>query len=125
MDFVKKRKRLTEPESQFYMMQLLDGMVYMHGKNVIHRDLKLGNIFIDEKMNLKIADFGLAAQILYDGERKKCVPAPSAVAVRSAAPRRTARACTDFAVLTAAQDHLRHAELHCSRDSQRQSRPQL
>ena len=86
MDFVKKRKRLTEPESQFYMMQLLDGMVYMHGKNVIHRDLKLGNIFIDEKMNLKIADFGLAAQILYDGERKKCVPA----ALRSSASPSTA-----------------------------------
>ena len=89
MDFVKKRKRLTEPESQFYMMQLLDGMVYMHGKNVIHRDLKLGNIFIDEKMNLKITDFGLAAQILYDGERKKCVPAAlrcSAVPQRSSPP---------------------------------------
>ena len=73
MDFVKKRKRLTEPESQFYMMQLLDGMVYMHGKNVVHRDLKLGNIFLDQHMNLKIADFGLAAQILYDGERKKTI----------------------------------------------------
>ena len=73
MDFVKKRKRLTEPEAQFYMMQLLDGMVYMHGKNVIHRDLKLGNIFLDQHMNLKIADFGLAAQILYDGERKKTI----------------------------------------------------
>eukprot|EP01046_Picozoa_sp_COSAG06_P047509 COSAG06_NODE_6924_length_2713_cov_16.993879_2_plen_706_part_01 len=73
MDFVKKRKRLTEPEAQFYMMQLLDGMVYMHGKNVIHRDLKLGNLFLDEHMNLKIGDFGLAAQILYDGERKKTI----------------------------------------------------
>jgi polo-like kinase 1 len=73
MDMVRKRKRLTEPEAQFYMAQLLDGMVYMHGKNVIHRDLKLGNIFLDSHMNLKIADFGLAAQILYDGERKKTI----------------------------------------------------
>lgn len=73
MDMVRKRKRLTEAESQFYMAQLLDGMVYMHSKNVIHRDLKLGNIFLDSHMNLKIADFGLAAQILYDGERKKTI----------------------------------------------------
>ena len=71
MDMVRKRKRLTELESQFYMKQLVEGMVYMHKKNVIHRDLKLGNIFLDRHMNLKIADFGLAAQILYEGERKK------------------------------------------------------
>ena len=71
MDLVKRRKRLTEPETQYYMCQLMDGMMYMHKENVIHRDLKLGNIFLDEKMNLKIGDYGLAAKIEYDGERKK------------------------------------------------------
>ena len=31
---------------------------YMHGKNVVHRDLKLENILVDEKMNLKVSYFG-------------------------------------------------------------------
>jgi polo-like kinase 1 len=70
MDFVTKRKRLTEPEAQFYQQQLLHGLAFLHGKNVMHRDLKLGNLFIDQHMNLKIGDFGLAVQLMYDGEQK-------------------------------------------------------
>jgi polo-like kinase 1 len=48
-------------------------MQYVHQKNVIHRDLKLGNLFLDSKMTVKIGDFGLAAQVFYTGERKKTV----------------------------------------------------
>ena len=55
------------------MWQLLDGIRYMHRRSIIHRDLKLGNLFLTKDMHLKIGDFGLAASLKHDGERKKYV----------------------------------------------------
>jgi serine/threonine protein kinase len=54
-------------------MQLIGACHYMHTHQVIHRDLKLGNIFLDLGMNVKVGDFGLAALIETPGDRKKCV----------------------------------------------------
>lgn len=68
---LKKRKRVTEPEARYFMKQLLDALQYMHGRRVIHRDLKLGNLFLTGDMQLRIGDFGLATVVREDGERKK------------------------------------------------------
>lgn len=70
MDLLKKRKFLTEPEVRYFMTQIIGGIRYMHTRRVIHRDLKLGNIFFDPDMNLKIGDFGLAAVLQADTDRK-------------------------------------------------------
>ncbi|KAL2271192.1 hypothetical protein VTJ83DRAFT_563 [Remersonia thermophila] len=64
MDMVKRRKGLTEPEVRFYTVQIAGAIKYMHAKGIIHRDLKMGNIFLDKHMNAKIGDFGLAALLL-------------------------------------------------------------
>jgi polo-like kinase 1 len=40
---------------------------------VVHRDLKLGNMFLTNKMQVKIGDFGLAAKLDFEGERKRTV----------------------------------------------------
>ncbi|KAK1782135.1 hypothetical protein QBC45DRAFT_390039 [Copromyces sp. CBS 386.78] len=64
MDMVKRRKGLTEPEVRFYTVQIAGAIKYMHAKGIIHRDLKMGNIFLDKYMNAKIGDFGLAALLL-------------------------------------------------------------
>jgi len=51
---------MGEDAGRFFLTQLLDSLEYMHNKRVVHRDLKLENILIDDQLNLKIADFGFA-----------------------------------------------------------------
>ncbi len=72
-EMVKKRKKLHELEVQFYMSQLVSGVKYIHSQNVIHRDLKLGNLFVGRNLELKIGDFGLAAKLDFAGERRRTV----------------------------------------------------
>jgi polo-like kinase 1 len=71
MDLLRRRKRYSEPEARYFLVQLIAACQYMHDNNVIHRDLKLGNLFLDGNMNVKVGDFGLAALIENEGERKK------------------------------------------------------
>ena len=59
-ELLKRRKKLSEIEVQCYTIQLVKGIQYLHNHKVIHRDLKLGNLFLTDKMQIKIGDFGLA-----------------------------------------------------------------
>ena len=72
-ELVRRRRKLTELEAKCYIMQLIEGLKYLHSHRVIHRDLKLGNLFLTEKMELKIGDFGLATKLEFDGERKRTI----------------------------------------------------
>ncbi|XP_026543908.1 serine/threonine-protein kinase PLK1 [Notechis scutatus] len=71
LELHKRRKALTEPEARYYLRQIILGCQYLHSNRVIHRDLKLGNLFLNDDMEVKIGDFGLATRVEYDGERKK------------------------------------------------------
>jgi len=48
---------------QTYLLQVLSGLKYLHEQGVVHRDLKGGNILIDQSGNVKLADFGAARRI--------------------------------------------------------------
>lgn len=71
MELHKRRKVITDYECRYYIFQIIQGVKYLHDNRIIHRDLKLGNLFLDDDLHVKIGDFGLAAKIEYDGERKK------------------------------------------------------
>ena len=72
-ELLKKRKVISELEVRYYLYQILAAVKYMHSSKVIHRDLKLGNLFLGQNLQIKIGDFGLATKIEYDGERKHTV----------------------------------------------------
>lgn len=72
-ELLRRRKRLTELEVQCYLQQVVSALKYLHSHRVIHRDLKLGNFFLSDKMEIKIGDFGLATKLEFDGERKRTI----------------------------------------------------
>lgn len=73
MELHKRRKALTEPEVRYLMQQTLLAVDHLHRSNIIHRDIKLGNLFLNDEMWIKIGDFGLATKVEHDGERKRWV----------------------------------------------------
>jgi polo-like kinase 1 len=72
-ELLKRRRRLTEIEVQCFCVQIIKAVKYIHSHRVIHRDLKLGNLFITDKMEIKVGDFGLATKLEFEGERKRTI----------------------------------------------------
>lgn len=69
----KARHTLTEPEVRYYLRQIISGLKYIHSRGILHRDLKLGNFFVNENMELRLGDFGLAAKLETVELRKKTI----------------------------------------------------
>lgn len=55
------RGKLKEAEGRKIFQQLIDCVSFCHNKGVFHRDLKLENVLVDAKGNIKITDFNLSA----------------------------------------------------------------
>lgn len=53
-------QKLTDDHIQFIIYQILRALKYIHSAGIIHRDLKLANIAVNEDVELRILDFGLA-----------------------------------------------------------------
>ena len=58
-EHVKKCKRLSEDEAQYFLMQIMNGFRELHKYKIMHRDVKLANIFLNDD-TVVIGDFGFA-----------------------------------------------------------------
>ncbi|KAH8832655.1 Pkinase-domain-containing protein [Flagelloscypha sp. PMI_526] len=60
-DYICNKGCLETEEALDYFQQIVQAIDYCHKFNIAHRDLKPENILLDQDMNIKIADFGMAA----------------------------------------------------------------
>eukprot|EP01084_Bolivina_argentea_P146661 256732_1 len=68
LDIVKVTKHtLSERQCQCVLYHSLQGLAYLHSKNLIHRDIKAANILINKDGRCKLADFGVAKSIRASG----------------------------------------------------------
>ncbi|CAK6442118.1 unnamed protein product [Pipistrellus nathusii] len=57
---IHEKKRLEEAEARRYIRQLVSAVEHLHRAGVVHRDLKIENLLLDEDNNIKLIDFGLS-----------------------------------------------------------------
>ncbi|XP_066371053.1 mitogen-activated protein kinase kinase kinase 1-like isoform X3 [Miscanthus floridulus] len=57
-----QKYKLRESQVSAYTRQILNGLVYLHERNVVHRDIKCANILVHANGSVKLADFGLAKE---------------------------------------------------------------
>ncbi|KAI8983708.1 MAP kinase [Pilobolus umbonatus] len=57
---IRSGQALTDAHFQYFVYQICRGLKYIHSANVLHRDLKPGNLLVNADCELKICDFGLA-----------------------------------------------------------------
>ena len=60
LDYLKKKTILNENDAKFIFIQICSGLKSIHKKNIIHRDIKLDNILLDNNYKCKICDFGVS-----------------------------------------------------------------
>ena len=62
-DFLHNQENLEEINCKHILKQIVNAMIYLHEKFIIHNDIKLENILIDFNGNIKISDFGYSVQL--------------------------------------------------------------
>lgn len=59
---LKQYNTFKEPLTRNFTRQILDGLSYLHSRDIIHRDIKGANILVDNRGAVKISDFGVSKQ---------------------------------------------------------------
>ena len=76
----KHLRRMSEEDARGIWRQLIHTLQYLHNKCIAHRDIKLENVMLDEKRNVKLIDFGFSTCIPNDQRVKIFCGTPSYMA---------------------------------------------
>ena len=68
-----KNIKLPENVIAYIMRESLEGLSYLHKRHIIHRDIKSDNVLIGRDGEIKVADFGYAAQLIKSANARKTV----------------------------------------------------
>ncbi|XP_072520452.1 death-associated protein kinase 1 isoform X2 [Salminus brasiliensis] len=83
-DFLAEKESLSEEEATEFLKQILDGVNYLHSKQIAHFDLKPENIMLLNRSvphpRIKLIDFGLAHKIDFSNDFKNIFGTPEFVA---------------------------------------------
>jgi len=75
--YVRENRKLSEAESCRLFVQIVQGLEHCHNSGIVHRDVKLDNLLIDENKNIKIVDFGFSVSFKPGQKLKKACGSPS------------------------------------------------
>ncbi|CAD8212085.1 unnamed protein product [Paramecium pentaurelia] len=72
-DYLQEKGQFSESETKQFIIQIVDALNYLHENNILHRDLKLSNIYISKDYQLKIGGFNYAIRLEQKQERRKSI----------------------------------------------------
>ena len=76
----KPNRRMSEDDARGIYRQLINALQYLHSKCIAHRDIKLENVMLDERRNVKLIDFGFSTCIPNEQKIKMFCGTPSYMA---------------------------------------------